>query len=143
MVNKWVEHVKAYAVKNNMKYNDAMKDPNCKGSYTKGSGILNDGLNYVKNEGRKLVKREAKNLVDKGANFIKNEVIGDGVGGLNKKKGSGVFGDIGKTVSNFALDAAPIPGVARDIGKIGTNYLFNGLGVKKGRKRKAGALYMA
>lgn len=144
MVNKWIEHVKQYATNNGLKYKDALKDPNCKGSYTKGSGIMNDGLNYVKKEAKKLVKNEGKKLVDKGANFIKNEVIGDGVGGLtsNKKMGSGIFGDIGKTVSNFALDAAPIPGVARDIGKIGTNYLFSGLGVRK-RGKKAGALYMA
>jgi len=148
MVNKWVEHVKNFSKQHNMKYNDALKDMNCKSSYVKGSGIMNDGLNYVKNEGKKLVKNEAKKLVDKGANFIKNEVIGDGVGGLtsSKKMGSGIFGDIGKTVSGFVLDAAPIPGVARDVGKIGTNYLFDksGLGVRKrrGKKPNGGALYM-
>lgn len=149
MVNKWVQHVKEYAAKNNIKYNDAMKDPQCKSSYIKGSGIMNDTLNYVKNEGKKILKNETKKLVDKGANFIKNEVIGDGVGGLtsSKKMGSGIFGDIGKTVSGFVLDAAPIPGVARDVGKIGTNYLFDksGLGVRKrrGRKPNGGALYAA
>ena len=32
-VNKWFQHVKEYAKKNNIKYNEAMKDPKCKSSY--------------------------------------------------------------------------------------------------------------
>jgi hypothetical protein len=35
MTNKWVEHVKAYAVKNNISYSCAMSMPDCKASYNK------------------------------------------------------------------------------------------------------------
>ena len=33
--NKWIQHVKAYASKHGMKYNEALKDPACKSSYKK------------------------------------------------------------------------------------------------------------
>lgn len=33
--NRWVQHVKAYASKHGMKYNEALKDPKCKSSYKK------------------------------------------------------------------------------------------------------------
>jgi hypothetical protein len=33
MKNPWIEHVKSYAKKNNMKYSDALKDAKCKSSY--------------------------------------------------------------------------------------------------------------
>ena len=33
--NKWVMHVKAFANKHGMKYNEALKDPRCKASYKK------------------------------------------------------------------------------------------------------------
>lgn len=33
--NKWIMHVKDFAKKHNMKYNEAMKDPRCKSSYKK------------------------------------------------------------------------------------------------------------
>lgn len=36
MANSWIEYVKAYAKKNNMKYSEALKDPNCKAGYKKG-----------------------------------------------------------------------------------------------------------
>ena len=39
MPNAWVNHVKEYASKNNLKYLDALKDPNCKSSYTSGKGL--------------------------------------------------------------------------------------------------------
>jgi DNA adenine methylase len=35
MTNPWIAHVKAYATKHNMKYNEALKDPKCKSSYQK------------------------------------------------------------------------------------------------------------
>lgn len=141
MPNKWINHVKRYAQEHNMKYNEALKDINCKELYDKnkdyyGNGIMEDGLNYVKNEGKKMVKNEAKKLVDKGADLIKNKVIGNGI-----------FGDIAKGASNFLIDQAPAPNFVKDIGKLGTNYLVDktGLGVKGKikRKRKGGALYMA
>ena len=31
--NKWITHVKQYAIKNKMSYKDALKDPRCKSSY--------------------------------------------------------------------------------------------------------------
>jgi len=33
--SKWISHVKAYAKKHNIKYNEALKDPKCKASYRK------------------------------------------------------------------------------------------------------------
>ena len=35
MANSWIEFVKSYAKKNNMKYNDALKDPKLKKEYEK------------------------------------------------------------------------------------------------------------
>jgi hypothetical protein len=40
MANKWIEYVKAYAKKNNMKYNEALKDPKMKEGYKKGGTIM-------------------------------------------------------------------------------------------------------
>ena len=40
MPSKWIEHVKEYASKNNLKYKDALKDPECSASYKSGSGLL-------------------------------------------------------------------------------------------------------
>ena len=34
-MNKWIKFVKAYAKKNNMKYNEALKDPKLKAEYKK------------------------------------------------------------------------------------------------------------
>ena len=39
MANSWVQYVKDYAAKNGMSYRDALRDPNCKAGYKKGSGI--------------------------------------------------------------------------------------------------------
>ena len=33
MPNKWIQHTKDYAKKNNMSYRDAIKDSKCKSSY--------------------------------------------------------------------------------------------------------------
>lgn len=33
--NPWISHVKSYALKHKLKYNDALKDPKCKSSYKK------------------------------------------------------------------------------------------------------------
>lgn len=35
MTNKWIEHVKDYSRKHNMKFNKALKDPDCKEQYKK------------------------------------------------------------------------------------------------------------
>lgn len=34
-MNKWIQHVKAYAAKHKMSYMMALKDPKCKSSYKK------------------------------------------------------------------------------------------------------------
>jgi hypothetical protein len=36
-VSPWILHVKEYAAKHNMTYRDALKDPGCRASYSKGS----------------------------------------------------------------------------------------------------------
>ena len=48
-MNPWIMHVKNYAAKHGMKYNEALKDPQCKASYKKGAG-----LGRVKNVKRML-----------------------------------------------------------------------------------------
>jgi len=35
MANSWINFVKSYAKKNNMKYNEALKDPQLKAAYNK------------------------------------------------------------------------------------------------------------
>jgi len=135
MANKWIEFVRMYAKKNNMKYNEAMKDPQCKASYKKGGGIIDDTKEYIKNEGRKYIKEKARNLVDQGSDLIKDRLIG-----------KGLFSNIMKPISNFVIDNAPLPNVVKDVGKIGTNYLIDksGMGMKrKYKKNGSGALYLA
>lgn len=39
MVNKWVEHIRAFAKKNNLSYGCALSDPKCKSSYHAGKGV--------------------------------------------------------------------------------------------------------
>jgi hypothetical protein len=39
MPNSWISHVKDYAKKHNMKYNDALKNPDVKASYKKGGMV--------------------------------------------------------------------------------------------------------
>ena len=34
-MNSWIAHVKAYAAKHNMSYNEALKSPACKAAYKK------------------------------------------------------------------------------------------------------------
>jgi len=52
MANSWINYVKAYAKKNNMKYNDALKDPACKAGYKKGGKF--DLLKSITDVGTKL-----------------------------------------------------------------------------------------
>jgi hypothetical protein len=42
MANSWIEYVKAYAKKNNMKYSEALKDPKMKAGYKKGGALDTD-----------------------------------------------------------------------------------------------------
>ena len=62
-----------------------------------------------------------------------------------KTKGKGIFGDVGKFITNTALDVIPMPGIARDVGKYATGKLIDstGAGIKKKRMVKGSALYMA
>lgn len=39
-MNSWVQHTKNFAKEKGIKYNEALKDPECKASYKKGSGIF-------------------------------------------------------------------------------------------------------
>ena len=59
----------------------------------------------------------------------------------NNKAGTGLFGDILKTVGKTALQHAPIPSFAKDIGDqvIDFGVGKTGLGVKKQKKTKKGA----
>ena len=57
-----------------------------------------------------------------------------------KKKGRGIFGDVAKFVGNKALDYAPIPGIARDVGKHVLDYGVNKSGIGMKRKKKGAAL---
>jgi hypothetical protein len=52
MANSWINYVKAYAKKNNMKYSEALKDPACKAGYKKGGKF--DLLQSITDVGTKL-----------------------------------------------------------------------------------------
>ena len=52
MANSWIEYVKSYAKKNNMKYNEALKDPKCKAGYKKGGKF--DLLKSITDVGTKV-----------------------------------------------------------------------------------------
>ena len=43
-MNSWILHVKNFASKKGIKYNEALKDPECKLSYKKGAGVVVDGV---------------------------------------------------------------------------------------------------
>ena len=52
MTNPWIEHVKAFAEKNGLKYNESLKHSDCKASYKK-SGAGDD-----------LKKKKGKGIID-------------------------------------------------------------------------------
>lgn len=52
MANSWINYVKAYAKKNNMKYSEALKDPKCKAGYKKGGKF--DLLKSITDVGTKI-----------------------------------------------------------------------------------------
>lgn len=52
MANAWIEHVKEYALVHNIRYGDALRDPNCKSSYHGKSG----GALGIKKVFKKAVK---------------------------------------------------------------------------------------
>jgi hypothetical protein len=71
MANSWIEYVKSYAKKNNMKYNEALKDPKCKAGYKKGEGIF-DVL-------KEVGKAVAPVAIDLASNYAKNKISGGGM----------------------------------------------------------------
>jgi hypothetical protein len=71
MANKWIEYVKAYAKKNNMKYSEALKDPKCKAGYTGGEGIF-DVL-------KEVGKAVAPVAIDLASNYAKKKISGKGM----------------------------------------------------------------
>ena len=62
-MNSWIKHVKEYAIKHKMKFNEALKNSNCKAAYKSsknqdGKGIVSDGINVVKKAAKKVVKNK-------------------------------------------------------------------------------------
>ena len=53
-MNSWVEHCKAFAKKKGIKYNEALKDPECKASYKKGEGLVSDVKSAVRSSAKKI-----------------------------------------------------------------------------------------
>ena len=52
MANSWITFVKAYAAKNDMKYNEAMKDPKLKVEYNKSKDTSKGKKGAVKTTGK-------------------------------------------------------------------------------------------
>ena len=64
MPNNWINHVKNFAKKHSIKYNEALKHPDCKSSYKKGMGIptQDDELIAIKYDQRNLGANGKVNL---------------------------------------------------------------------------------
>jgi len=71
MANKWIEYVKAYAKKNNMKYNEALKDPKCKAGYKSGEGVFD----VLKSVGKAV----APVAIDLASQYAKKKISGSGM----------------------------------------------------------------
>ena len=113
-MNSWIKHVKEYSKKHNMKFNECLKNADCKAAYRKnknqsGSGIVSDVANNIKSKAKKVIKNKIKekvgDLVDNSTNKLNkiakdkvNEIVGSGVVMKKKKpqKGSGLIKTIGK-----------------------------------------------
>ena len=54
MANSWIEFVKAYAKKNNMKYNEALKDSKLKAEYNKSKNKKSDSKEKKEKKGKKM-----------------------------------------------------------------------------------------
>jgi hypothetical protein len=52
MANSWIEFVKSYAKKHNMKYNEALKDKGLKVAYNKSKGTSTGKKGAVKETGK-------------------------------------------------------------------------------------------
>lgn len=53
-MNSWVQHCKNFAAKKGIKYNEALKDPECKATYKKGEGLVTDVKKAVKSASKKV-----------------------------------------------------------------------------------------
>lgn len=131
--NKWINFVKEYAKKNNLKYNIALKQAKLHYNKQRGSGLVSDTIQLVKNKGKELLKNEANKLIDEGVNILKKKV------GL--RNGQGIIGDVLRYGKRSALDLVPIPGIVRDIGNVVGDELIKktGLGMKKTKKNMGGS----
>lgn len=112
---------------------DYMKELRAKRTGTrKGKGVMKDLYNKGKDYLIEKGKEQLLNIVDKGADVLKEKV-------KRKIRGEGIFKNIVSQGLNAALDYAPIPGIARDVGKLVANEVINksGMGMaKKVRVRK-------
>ena len=96
MTNKWIEHVKDWSKLHNMKYNKALKDPDCKEQYKKqsgkglypsalpGKGLVGNVINVAKSKAKKYVKDKIKDRLNNVVNNSVDNVIGMGV--VDKKQ---------------------------------------------------------
>ena len=96
MANSWINHVKEYSKKHKMKYNDCLKNADCKAAYKSskkqdGKGIVSDGINVAKKVAKKVIKNKLNDVVDMGTNKLNKigkdkveEIVGKGV--IMKKK---------------------------------------------------------
>jgi hypothetical protein len=57
--NSWIQHVQAFAKQQNMKYNQALKDPACKLSYKKGGGMP---ITEIPDDEMVAIEYDSKNL---------------------------------------------------------------------------------
>tara|TARA_R110002096_G_scaffold248690_1_gene441100 strand:+ start:18416 stop:18667 length:252 start_codon:yes stop_codon:yes gene_type:complete len=60
MANSWIEFVKAYASKNKMKYNEALKDPKLKIAYNKSKGTSKGKKGAVSSSGDNKIDDSTK-----------------------------------------------------------------------------------
>jgi hypothetical protein len=58
MANSWIEFVKAYAKKNNMKYNEALKDKGLREAYNKSKGTSKGKKGAVKTARKGFEKKK-------------------------------------------------------------------------------------
>lgn len=67
MTNPWIEHVKTFAEKKGMKYNEALKHPDCKASYKKsGAGTKAGNARVGQEKGSRLAYDDLKHKKGKG-----------------------------------------------------------------------------
>ena len=73
--NKWIEHVKNYSKLHDMKYNEALKNQQCKDEYKKikGSGLYASAL-PGKGKVADMVVNGAKNVKSKVKTYVKNKI---------------------------------------------------------------------